>query len=110
MTQEPDSAAALRRGCPLDRLFKMLSREWTTHILWVLSQAGPTRHGELRRLVEGISSKVLTDRLRMLEDEGLIFRDYQPTIPPSVTYGLTPAGRELDESLNALEAVASRLK
>lgn len=49
---------------------RLLSGEWTTHILWVLSINGPTRHGALKRLIDGISSKVLTDRLRMPEAEG----------------------------------------
>jgi len=98
--------AAIPKGCPLDQVFRLLSGEWTTHILWVLSNNGPTRHGELRRLVDGISSKVLTDRLRMLEAEGIVFRDYEPTVPPKVTYGLTEQGTELDQALRAIEDVA----
>ena len=97
---------AIPRGCPLDRVLRLLSGEWTTHILWVLSTSGPTRHGGLRRLVEGISSKVLTDRLRLLEAEGIVFRDYEPTVPPKVTYGLTERGRRLDQALREIEAIA----
>jgi DNA-binding HxlR family transcriptional regulator len=108
MTKETSSDTAILRGCPLDRVFRLLSGEWTTHILWVLSNNGPTRHGELRRLIEGISSKVLTDRLRMLEVEGIVFRDYEPTIPPKVTYGLTELGRDVDEALRAISDVARR--
>lgn len=100
------SAAAIPRGCHLDRVLRLLSGEWTTHILWVLSVNGPTRHGELRRLVEGISSKVLTDRLRMLEAQGVIYRHYEPTVPPKVTYGLTELGAKLDRMLRALEEIA----
>jgi DNA-binding HxlR family transcriptional regulator len=108
MTKDASSNAAILRGCPLDRVFRLLSGEWTTHILWVLSNNGPTRHGELRRLIEGISSKVLTDRLRMLEVEGIVFRDYEPTIPPKVTYGLTELGSEIDEALRAMSDIAQR--
>ena len=108
MTKDTPSSAAILRGCSLDRVLRLLSGEWTTHILWVLSNNGPTRHGELRRLVEGISSKVLTDRLRMLEKENIIFRDYEPTIPPKVTYGLTDLGLELDQTLRAIENIAKR--
>lgn len=96
----------ISRGCPLDRVLRLLSGEWTTHILWVLSTNGPSRHGELRRLVAGISSKVLTDRLRMLEAQGIVFRDYEPTVPPRVTYGLTDLGRRLDSALRAMDHVA----
>ena len=108
MTKASEKERSIARGCPLDRVFRLLSGEWTTHILWVLSSNGPTRHGELRRLVEGISSKVLTDRLRMLESAGILYRDYEPTIPPKVTYGLTEHGRELDRALRAMESVARR--
>lgn len=108
MTKDTLSGTAVPRGCPLDRVLRLISGEWTTHIIWVLSRNGPTRHGELRRLVEGISSKVLTDRLRMLEGEKIVFRDYEPTIPPKVTYGLTDLGLELDQALRAIENVAKR--
>ena len=108
MTKDTSFGAAVPRGCPLDRVLRLLSGEWTTHILWVLSKNGPTRHGELRRLVEGISSKVLTDRMRMLEEENIVFRDYEPTVPPKVTYGLTDLGLELDQTLRAIEKIAKR--
>lgn len=108
MTEDDSSPEGLPKGCPLDRVFRLLSGEWTTHIIWVLGTNGPTRHGGLRRLVEGISSKVLTDRLRMLEAEGVVFRDYEPTVPPKVTYGLTEAGAELDQALRELEKLADR--
>lgn len=106
MTKDIDSSSSIPHGCPLDVVLRLLSGEWTTHILWVLNNNGPTRHGELRRLVDGISSKVLTDRLRMLESKGLVFRDYEPTVPPKVTYGLTDLGQELDRSLRSIESIA----
>lgn len=108
VTEGAPSGVAVPRGCPLDRVLRLLSGEWTTHIIWVLNKNGPTRHGELRRLVEGISSKVLTDRLRMLEEENIVFRDYEPTVPPKVTYGLTDLGLELDQALRAIESIAKR--
>ncbi|MEO1191377.1 MAG: helix-turn-helix domain-containing protein [Pseudomonadota bacterium] len=91
------------KGCPVAALMKRLSGEWTTHIIWTLGHEGPTRHGQLRKLVAGISSKVLTDRLRMLEREALVFRDYEPTVPPSVTYGLTERGLKIHAALRSLE-------
>ena len=44
----------------------------------------------------------------MLEAEGAIFRDYEPTVPPKVTYGLTAKGQELDQALQGLQGVADR--
>jgi len=105
-----DTAPGLRplaQGCPLDRVLHLLSGEWTPHILWSLAAHGPTRHGALRRRIGGISTKVLTERLRMLEAEGLIYRHAEPTVPPKVTYGLTALGRELDAALKGMDHVAA---
>ncbi|MGE0747190.1 MAG: winged helix-turn-helix transcriptional regulator [Rhodospirillales bacterium] len=97
------------QGCPLDRVLQLLSGEWTPHILWALATHGPTRHGALRRRVAGISAKVLTERLRMLEAEGLVYRDVVATVPPQVTYGLTELGRSLDVSLQGMDHLAGRI-
>jgi DNA-binding HxlR family transcriptional regulator len=56
----------------------------------------------------GISPKVLTERLRRLEADGLVSRDQRPTIPPQVFYRLTPRGEELKDILDALGATAQR--
>jgi DNA-binding HxlR family transcriptional regulator len=86
----------------------LLSGPWTMYLLWVLSTQGPTRFGALKRRIEGISTKMLTERLRMLEAEGLLFRHYEPTVPPQVTYGLTERGQELISVLNLLDDLAVR--
>ena len=94
-------------GCPMDALLRVLMGPWTTYILFVLRSNGPTRFGELKRRVSGISAKILTERLRMLEHAEIIRRHYTPTIPPQVTYGLTARGEELRAVLDDLNAVAS---
>ena len=80
---------------PTHELLQLLTRPWTMHILWVLSTAGPTRFGALRRQIDGISSRLLTERLRDLEEKGFLYRHYEPTIPPAVTYGLTERMQEV---------------
>lgn len=95
-------------GCPMDALLRLLMGPWTTYILWILRQNGPTRFGALKRQIPGISSKVLTERLRMLESAGVIYRDHNPTIPPEVTYGLAERGEELGAVLGGLEDIARR--
>ncbi|HEY7689033.1 MAG TPA: helix-turn-helix domain-containing protein [Dongiaceae bacterium] len=97
-------------GCPLDSLLRLLMGPWTTYILWVLTSNGPTRFGELKRRVPGISAKVLTERLRMLQEAEVIYRDFQPTIPPQVTYSLTERGKELHGVLESLSGIAQRWK
>jgi DNA-binding HxlR family transcriptional regulator len=97
-----------RSACPMDRLLRLLTGPWTTYILWVLRSNGPTRFGELKRRVPGVSAKMLTERLRMLEDARVVYRHYEPTIPPQVTYGLAKRGEELREVLDKLSEVALR--
>lgn len=94
--------------CPMDSLLRVLMGPWTTYILWILRSEGPTRFGELKRKVPGISAKVLTERLRMLEAAGLITRHHEPTIPPQVTYALAARGEELSGILDSLNAIARR--
>jgi DNA-binding HxlR family transcriptional regulator len=92
--------------CSLATLLSQLSGQWTLYILWVLDTNGSLRFGKIRREVDGISTKVLTDRLRMLEALELIHRHYEPTIPPQVTYTLTQRGKELASALNPLNNLA----
>lgn len=92
----------------MDAILKLLMGPWTTYILWVLGTNGPTRFGELKRRVNGVSGRVLTERLRLLEEAEVVHRDYRPTIPPQVTYSLAPRGRELSKTLCGLNAIALR--
>ncbi|MBD3886369.1 helix-turn-helix transcriptional regulator [Phormidium tenue FACHB-886] len=82
------------RECITRRTLARIADKWTILIVGRLSQQ-PYRFGELRRSIEGISSKILTEHLRELETDGLIKRLVEPTRPPSVTYSLTPLGESL---------------
>ncbi len=94
--------------CAIHGLLETLTHPWTLHILWVLTTEGPTRFGVLRRKVDGISSRVLTERLRALELKGFVFRHYEPTIPPSVTYGLTQRMKAIGKVLEGLDRLARK--
>ncbi len=96
------------KSCPLDAILRVLMGPWTTYILWVLKSNGPTRFGELKRKVGGVSAKVLTERLRLLESAEIISRHYAPTIPPQVTYALSARGHELSGVFENLNAIATR--
>ncbi|MEM7773529.1 MAG: winged helix-turn-helix transcriptional regulator [Cyanobacteria bacterium P01_A01_bin.37] len=89
-------------------MLKQLAGQWTLYILWILDTNGALRFGELRRKVDGISTKVLTDRLRMLESIAMIHRHHEPTIPPQVTYSLTDRGKELSGALDHLYELSVR--
>jgi len=95
-------------GCPLDSLLRVLSGPWTIYILCRLHQNGPTRFGELKRQLVGISSKMLTERLRTLEKAQIIYRHHHPSVPPQVTYGLTEEGLELTTVLDQLNTLAQQ--
>lgn len=89
-------------------LLQLLTRPWTLHILWELSHSGPMRFGVLRHKVEGISARVLTERLRTLESAGFVFRHYEQTIPPAVTYGITVRMKDIEKVLAQLEGLARK--
>src|SRR5205809_4168987 len=93
---------------PLAKLLGILSSRWTLLLLHRLHTDGPTRFGELKRRLGKISTKTLTERLRMLEAEGWLSRHYEPTIPPQVTYAITDKVLELDGVMKELDRIAER--
>src|SRR5213595_3676352 len=93
---------------PLAKLLGILSSPWTLLLLHRLHTEGPTRFGELKRRLGAISTKTLTERLRMLEAEGWLTRHYEPTIPPQVTYAITKRVLELDGVMIELDRIAER--
>jgi DNA-binding HxlR family transcriptional regulator len=102
------NSAKVASPCAIGGLLELLTRPWTLHILWALSTNGPMRFGVLRRQVEGISSRVLTERLRTLEQAQFVFRHYEPTIPPAVTYGITDRMKDIQKVLHQLEELSRK--
>lgn len=96
------------KNCPIDTFLEILTRPWTMHILWALGTFGPLRFGELRRKVVGISSRVLTERLRSLEEKRFVYRHYEATIPPAVTYGITHRMEDMKKVFEQLAIVAAK--
>lgn len=80
--------------CPPSRALELLADKWKVVVVCALEDR-PRRTGELRRGIEGISQKVLTETLRGLERDGLVQRTLFPGVPPAVEYGLTPLGQSL---------------
>lgn len=95
-------------ACPMDSITDLLSGPWTTYIVWVLHEHGDMRFGALKRQVSGVSTRMLTARLRHLEAFGLVHRHVEPTSPPQVTYSLTARGAELAAALRDLNELARR--
>src|SRR6266566_5751193 len=94
--------------CAIGGMLELLTRPWTLQILWSLSTHGPMRFGVLRKNVTGISSRVLTERLRTLENKGFVFRHYEPTIPPAVTYSITERMKDIEKVLAQLEGLSRK--
>ncbi len=83
------------KDCPSRTVLSVLANKWSLYVLGVLGrQRRPLRFTELRRHIEGVTQKSLTQALRNLERDGLISRTVFPTIPPRVEYALTDLGVE----------------
>ena len=96
------------KGCPMRACMALLGGAWTTNLVWQLS-GGPRRFGELMRDIPGISPKMLTARLRELEEKGAVTRQVVPGSPPSVEYSLSELGRELVPVIDSIVRVGTRL-
>lgn len=95
-------------NCPTRQILDRIADKWTTLLIEILSTRPSLRFSELRRAVEGISQKMLTQTLRDLERDGLVTRTVFAAVPPRVEYALTPLGRTLGEPLHALHAWATQ--
>lgn len=82
-------------ACPIGPVVDIVFSRWTTPILWTLNMHGRQRFVELQRRVTPITPKVLTQRLRQLERDGMILRTYHPEVPPRVEYEISELGRSL---------------
>ncbi|MCG5211832.1 winged helix-turn-helix transcriptional regulator [Streptosporangium sp. KLBMP 9127] len=89
--------------CGIDAAIDVIGGKWKVLILWALDER-PCRFGELRRLVPGVTEKVLASQLRELEEDGIVHREVYDEIPPHVEYSLTALGVSLNESLAPLGA------
>jgi DNA-binding HxlR family transcriptional regulator len=82
-------------ACPVSPVVDIVFSRWTTPILWTLNEFGRQRFVELQRNIRTITPKVLTQRLRQLERDGLIIRTYHPEVPPRVEYEISELGLSL---------------
>ncbi|MBT2446891.1 helix-turn-helix transcriptional regulator [Streptomyces sp. ISL-43] len=103
---EDDGAAdqsfdVFARDCPSRETLEHVTGRWGSLTLGALRES-PCRFNELRRRVDGISEKMLSQTLQALERDGLVLREAQPTNPPRVDYELTPLGAEIAERLITL--------
>ncbi|MFD8386355.1 winged helix-turn-helix transcriptional regulator [Streptomyces sp. NPDC059679] len=96
-------ADAYLAACPSRQILDVLANKWTMLVMGALS-GGPMRFGELRRRLDGITQKMLTQTLRTLERDGLVTRTVYPTIPPKVEYSATELGESVTALMHAIRA------
>ena len=89
-------------ACPVATTVSLIGSKWKLLILRNL-MARPWRFNELRRSLDGISQKVLTDALRSMEEDGIITRTVYPEVPPRVEYALSEIGESLGPVIAAME-------
>ena len=99
---------ASKAVCPhFHAAIELIGKRWTGAILSALTER-PLRFGELGKAVPGLSDRLLSQRLRELEDEGLVERVVEPGTPVRVTYSLTPKGADLGPAIAELRSWARR--
>lgn len=89
--------------CEIELTVEILSGKWKALIIWCLHQHGTIRYNELRRLISGITPKMLTQQLKELEKYGIVFRTAYLTVPPTVDYQLTEIGKDLIPIMSAMD-------
>lgn len=87
--------------CPVDYAFQRIGGKYKGRILWALRE-GHLRFGQLKKAVEGVSTKMLTQALKELKADGLIKRKVYLEVPPKVEYSLTDSARQLVPSIDLL--------
>ncbi len=91
------------RDCPSRTVLEVLANKWSLYVLGLLERNGrPLRFSELKRAIEGVTQKSLTQTLRNLERDGLVSRTVYPTAPPAVEYALTELGVEAGQLTAAI--------
>ncbi|KUF10781.1 winged helix-turn-helix transcriptional regulator [Pseudoponticoccus marisrubri] len=103
---------ACTEPCAIERGMRIIGGKWTGSILWHVKD-GPVRFNDLARMIGGASKKMITERLRQLEDQGLVRREVRDTAPITVVYEITDFGRTalgfLDELRQWSESLPKRL-
>lgn len=94
--------------CPVKKTADLIEGKWTTLVIRELL-LGKKRYSEIQKALTGISPKVLSTRLKMLKQKGLITKTIYATVPPTTEYELTTLGSKLNVVLNAMAEFGAEL-
>ena len=100
MTEEIDINSNIEK-CPVETSIDVLAGKWKILILWYL-RIETKRYSELKKLLPRVTQKMLIQKLRELEEDGLVQREVYPVVPPKVEYSLTEYGKTLEPILKML--------
>ena len=107
---EVPSGVAKSGVCPhFHAAIELIGKRWTGAIVCALTER-PMRFGELAKAIPGLSDRLLSQRLRELEEEGLVGREVEAGTPVHVTYSLTESGRDLGPAISEIRTWAQRWK
>jgi DNA-binding HxlR family transcriptional regulator len=104
-----DQTGPCEDECPVKIAADIIGGKWTTLVVRELL-SGKKRYSQIQKALTGISPKILTARLRLLESKKLLTRTAFPTIPPTTEYELTATGRKLEKVLREMAVFGSELK
>ena len=96
--------------CPLTLALSLIGGKWRLPIIWALSVNGTLRYNALKKNIEGITNMMLTQSLKELEANEIVYREQYNEIPPRVEYSLTDNGLKLIPALKALAQWGSTMK
>ena len=99
-SKESEKSQAVK--CEVENIWRVLGKTWSLVILKNLSVKKTVRFNELKKILDGISSTVLSDRLTELESEGLVSKKIYAEVPPKVEYSLTNQAKDLEKILDQL--------
>jgi DNA-binding HxlR family transcriptional regulator len=97
-------------SCPLTFALNLIGGKWRLPVIWALHKNGTMRYNELKRNINGITNMMLTQSLKELELDGIIYRKQFMEVPPRVEYSLTVNGEELVPALKALADWGKKMK
>lgn len=89
-------------NCEKELTLSIIGGKWKMLVLWHLGKEGTKRFGELKKLMPGITQRMLVNQLRELEDHLIVHREVYPVVPPKVEYSLTEQGRTLIPILDSM--------
>lgn len=97
-----DNDTTKKYRCSVEYTLEVIGGKWKPLILWSLARNGVKRYGEIKRSINGITHKMLSQQLKDLEAKGLIHREQYNQIPPKVEYWLTEKGQTIVPILEAM--------